>query len=157
MMYLKELLARIEKISLKDAPSPSDERQPEDKFLYTLPMELRKVWAVWDMAETRVTQLELAACEKFGQMEAEELQARRAEITKDHQEYLLAEREAGLLKYCFWTSVRRYWPELVDAEMIGIRKGWQVIKVNMAKKATNALKNLLKQFQDQESENSGEE
>jgi len=88
-MYLEKLLARIRKISLKNADSPTSRREPEDKFIGILSDDLRRLWVAWKRGEQKAEELDSYGKENFSSMSDEEVLLRRDEIEETMRQYLL--------------------------------------------------------------------
>ena|SRR3989344_3552098 len=143
MRYLKQLLERAEKISLQATSQLLTEREPEDNYVAALPNGLKKLWILMEIAKQRSEEINEEGLHRFGGISDDMRDSFMDEIKQLHQKYLLAQSEYELLKECFWTSVRHEFPDLADANTVGIRKGWQIVKVNVAKKAKRDIENFL--------------
>lgn len=157
MKYLKDLIRKVEKISLRDGPCPDTQREPEDSFVGTIPMELRKLWAAWKIVEAEAIEKNQEGDERFGDLSDEEKDLRRDEIMEAYLAVILTANEAVLLEKCFWTSVRQMFPKVATADMIGIRKGWQIVKVNQVKRIKDIAQALLKEIANLEDEGASDE
>lgn len=144
MEYLKSLLERVDRISL-EGRNPPLARGPEDKFVGTLPKSLRKLWVAMADAMDKLEEVNREGRERFGELDDAMLTVQKHDMKELYQQYVMANSEAKLLSECFWASLRHAFPKIASEQLIGVRAGWLVVKVNTIKRT----KQLLAEFLDQ--------
>lgn len=123
---LADILAGVETAQVPDEMNGAAELQDGDKVVGALPEELRKFYAVLEA--------DREACNKVINQLSDEVKvigpaenATPEQRRSVRQRYEVARLHHRVVKDLFWKTVRRDLPDIVDAECIGIRKGWQVV------------------------------
>lgn len=126
-MYLRELLAQLESVP-ELPPSPDGPVEEGDHVVGTLSDDLRRLYAVLQLAQRQCQQqvqaalrlrAELLGKQKLTFGEQERVEKLQATLGRQELHY-------ETVKRLFWTSVRMAFPELLDKQSVCIREDWQV-------------------------------
>ena len=140
MLYLKKILACIDRISLKEISPPKGKVGPGEMIVGTLPDDLKKMYAVMEMMRAEVNALIDEGNKRFGALNAGEQQKQEDEIIKLNKQLHLARNEYKLIERCFWDDMHLNFPNIVPG-LVGLRQEWQVVTVD-------AKEELMKAFCD---------
>lgn len=121
MKWLRDLLARIEKVSAeqiaKQEPTPVEEGE---KIVGIVPLDLRKVYAYNGALVDEVNE----RIEKHVELHRSD-HHKNGDCKKFHEEVEALREEARILNTLFWKSLRS---ELgLQGKSIGVRAGWRVV------------------------------
>ena len=127
MNLLRELVAKIDATQLQNGELLAEhEVEPNDEVVGVLPEELRRHYAV-----LRASRADLEKLQKELQGRLDKLNIfkpdDKEQAKKIRQQFDIEASRYEVISNTFWLAVRRTFPEIIDAESIGLRKDWQVV------------------------------
>jgi len=121
-MFLRDLMKEVEDVDLTTVSEPEREVEEGDRAVGVLPDWLKKLYAVYLTYEAKAEHYK----KTYGWFTRMAAKLDETEVERDIWQ---AHKNYKFVKYLFWYSIEETFPEVLGANLIALRKGWQVVIV----------------------------